>query len=420
MQLQSQTQPHFPNVFTSLIQQQQQQQQQQPSFPLQQDTYTLSSSCQTENELKLKSKLSSKKEKIKQLKSELSSIKSENEALKAQINELKLNQNKKDNNNHNNILTNYNSNTLVDELQMKVNLLEIENEAKTKKIQQLETIKNEELSLMNQKIKDFEVVIDENSANYVKDIAQYKTQIDNYKMKLLHYEKYVDVVNFFISKVNLMLQLNVTSNTPETETNGVYDINELQNVLIQIETFINETIHSNNYNYNMNIPPSSSSYNTNQHIDKQEQEGKEKETTTNHINNDNNTNNVNNNSQNDELFYKTLEERLCLLETKMLNRTNSTTRTHKKSNSNKHLRFTRNSKDNIRTTNNNNNNKGKHLIKSKSLNKKLLTKVNKTVPYNNNNTTNSSQNIKHLKKKKQLTSPPLQSPFKKNKNIQKH
>ena len=297
-QFQMPSQPHYPNVFNSMVLQQQ-----QASFPLQQDTYTLSSPSQTESELKLKSKLSSKKEKIKQLKSELSSVKSENEALKAQINELN-NRTKKENI----LLTNYNTNnSLVDELQAKVNLLEIENEAKTKKIQQLETIKNEELSLMNQKIKDFEVVIDENSANYVKDIAQYKTQIDNYKIKLLHYEKYVDVVNFFISKVNLMLQLNITSlnnNDNVTDANGIYDINELQNVLIQIETFINETIHTNNSNtnnYNMNIQPSFQ--NANAHIDNQEQE----EIAPNHVSNDNN--NVNNNScQNDELFYKTLED----------------------------------------------------------------------------------------------------------------
>lgn len=56
-----------------------------------------------------------------------------------------------------------------------------------------------------------EIIIDENSSNFVKEISQLKLQIGNYKVQMLHYEKHVDVVNFFISKIHLILELNFNS-----------------------------------------------------------------------------------------------------------------------------------------------------------------------------------------------------------------
>ena len=199
--------------------------------------------------MQLKTKIHSKKEKIKRLKTELSSLRAENELLKTQINELK--QNKKS------ICSNNNDNLPTSELQSKIKQLENDNESKSMKILHLERIKDEEIALMNQKIKDFEILLNENSVNYVKDISQFRNQIDNYKMQILNYEKFVDIVNFFIAKVNSQIQLNIPSlnNNMNNNLNQPYlikDITELQSVLFQIETFINDAINIKKYGINNN------------------------------------------------------------------------------------------------------------------------------------------------------------------------
>jgi hypothetical protein len=139
--------------------------------------------------------------------------------------------------------------SFINKLQLKIKKLE--NENKNIQIQTLENIKNEEINLMTQKIKNLEIIIDENSFNFVKEISQLKLQISNYKVQMLHYEKYVDIVNFFISKIHLILELNLNSSKDNINKNligSINDINELRNVLIQIENFINSIIHNNNNN----------------------------------------------------------------------------------------------------------------------------------------------------------------------------
>ena len=147
----------------------------------------------------LETLLQSKKDKIKNLKAEIKSLQVENASLKAQINKLQQHKpNENENDNDNNLL-------LINELQSKIKQLTNDNENKDTTIKYLEKIKSEEIDLMNQKIKDFELMLNENSTNYVKDISQFRTQIDNYRIQILHYEKYVDVVNYFISKIHLKL-----------------------------------------------------------------------------------------------------------------------------------------------------------------------------------------------------------------------
>ena len=126
---------------------------------------------------------------------------------------------------------------------------------------------------------------------------------------MLHYEKYVDVVNFFISKIHLILELNLSFSKDNINRNligSIDDINEFRNVFIQIENFINSMIHNNNYNHfgqndlvNTNIE--------NQIIENNKQE--------NIVLDDNN---IDNNSQKEEILYQTLEERVYLLEDKIL------------------------------------------------------------------------------------------------------
>ena len=123
--------------------------------------------------------LRSEKDKIKHLKSEIESLQVENASLKSQINNLQ--QQKPNECESNNLL-------LINELHSKIKQLTSDNENKGTTIKYLEKIKSEEIELMNQKIKDFELILNENSTNYVKDISQFRTQIDNYRMHLLHYQ----------------------------------------------------------------------------------------------------------------------------------------------------------------------------------------------------------------------------------------
>ena len=191
--------------------------------------------------MQLKTKIHSKKEKIKRLKTELSSLRAENELLKNQINELK--QNKKS------ICLNNNDNLPMSELHPKIKQLENDNESKSMKILHLERIKDEEIALMNQKIKDFEILLNENSVNYVKDISQFRNQIDNYKMQILNYEKYIDIVNFFIAKVNSQVQLNIPSvnNNMNNNINQPYLIKDITEISSSRNLFSNFGTSSLNF-----------------------------------------------------------------------------------------------------------------------------------------------------------------------------
>ena len=355
--------------------------------------------------MQLKTKIHSKKEKIKRLKTELSSLRAENELLKTQINELK--QNKKS------ICANNNDNLPMNELQSKIKQLENDNESKSMKILHLERIKDEEIALMNQKIKDFEILLNENSVNYVKDISQFRNQIDNYKMQILNYEKFVDIVNFFIAKVNSQIQLNIPSlnnNNMNNNLNQPYlikDITELQSVLFQIETFINDAINIkkygiNNNNVNVNYDNSLQKFNEDD-VPKFENKFLEEEIS---VNKDKSGYNRSNISQSEDGIYKTLEERVNLLENKMNKKSIASSRKRKKSN-NKSIVKRNHNQNNIGNVGISNMNPN---IRSKSLNKGVITISSPTTPSNNN-----LCNVKSKKKKKIAHQQPLQPQLTKNK-----
>ena len=115
-----------------------------------------------------------------------------------------------------------------------------------KKFKQLENMKNKEIELMNQKIKNFEVIVEENSQNYLNEIKMLKLQIQNNKSKLEECNKYVEIVNFFINKIDYIFGI---------QSKQIYDIDELQNKFIQIENLVQKILNNQskmNDNYNMN------------------------------------------------------------------------------------------------------------------------------------------------------------------------
>ena len=286
-------------------------------------------SIQTQStEDKLRDKLQAKKLKIKNLKLDIQKLKEENDELKQKNNEL---ENKLDSDM--NVYQNNNQeslNSMLDELHKKINNLEIENQKKDKKIFQLETLKNQEIELMNQKIKDFEIIIDENSNNFITERSNLTKQIEDYQQKIMESDKYVEVVNFFIQKIDNIFNI---------ESRAIYDIKELQNKFVEIENFILKKVTSKD---NQNISKNSE-------INNIEDKFLNENSITNNENNQNlrvphfqnkfleegfasNTNNNSNQSLQEDLLndketdYKTLEERVFKLENELRKKKNTVKR----------------------------------------------------------------------------------------------
>lgn len=331
----------------------------------------------------LETLLQSKKDKIKNLKAEIKSLQVENASLKAQINKLQQHKpNENENDNDNNLL-------LINELQSKIKQLTNDNENKDTTIKYLEKIKSEEIDLMNQKIKDFELMLNENSTNYVKDISQFRTQIDNYRMQILHYEKYVDVVNYFISKIHLKLHLNIPSFNNINQSHLIKDITELQDTFFQIEMFINEAFNIKTYYMNNNMQGCDSSLFKKKEEIIEINKDNENEVIVNQNKNcddDNNIDNNNNNvSQKENCVDEVVEE-----ENKITSKNISSSRKIKKT------------KKNISCRNSNNDNdKILNQVKSnKSINKNANEIVNITHQSNNNNNNHNNNVLKIRNKKK--------------------
>ena len=125
----------------------------------------------------LKEKLIKKKEKIHRLKNEIEQLKRENEELKRKESLIQQKENKENNDEEQ-------YKNIIKELNNKINLLTNENAIKEKRIYQLESLKNQEIEMMNKKIKDFEVIIDENSNNYINERKSLTAQIEEYQNKL--------------------------------------------------------------------------------------------------------------------------------------------------------------------------------------------------------------------------------------------
>lgn len=273
---------------------------------------------------------------------------------------------------------------LINELQSKIKKLTNDNENKDSTIKYLEKIKSEEIDLMNQKIRDFELMLNENSTNYVKDISQFRTQIDYYRMQILHYEKYVDIVNYFISKIHLKLHLNIPSFNNTNQSHLIKDITELQNTFFQIEMFINEAFNIKTYYMNNNMQGSDFSlFKKKEEIIETNKDNENEVIVNQNKNCDDDNNNV---SQKENCVDEIVEE-----ENKITSKNISSSRKIKKT------------KKNISYRNSNNDNdKILNQVKSnKSINKNANEIVNIT-NQSNNNLNNPVLKIRNKKKKKSL------------------
>ena len=273
---------------------------------------------------------------------------------------------------------------LINELQSKIKKLTNDNENKDSTIKYLEKIKSEEIDLMNQKIRDFELMLNENSTNYVKDISQFRTQIDYYRMQILHYEKYVDIVNYFISKIHLKLHLNIPSFNNTNQTHLIKDITELQNTFFQIEMFINEAFNIKTYYMNNNMQGSDFSlFKKKEEIIETNKDNENEVIVNQNKNCEDDNNNV---SQKENCVDEIVEE-----ENKITSKNISSSRKIKKT------------KKNISYRNNNNNNDNiiNQVKRNKSFNTNKHEIVNITHQSNNNNNLNNNVlNIRNKKKKK--------------------
>ena len=122
------------------------------------------------------------------------------------------------------------------------------------------------------------------------------------------------------------------------------------------------------------------------------------------VNKDKSCYNKSNVSQSEDGIYKTLEERVNLLENKMNNKSIASMRKRKKSNHNKSIVKRNNNQNCVGNSNMIQN------VRSKSLNKGVIATSSPTTPSNNN-----LYNIKSKKKKKTIYQQPLQSQLTKHK-----
>jgi hypothetical protein len=106
---------------------------------------------------------------------------------------------------------------------------------------------------MNQKIRDFELILDENQNEHVESIKSMKLELDHLKIQQNEGEKLCDLLNYFFKKIRSYYQQNKRENQPNTslnhsalsteeniynKNNKSYDIKLLQNKLIELENFI--------------------------------------------------------------------------------------------------------------------------------------------------------------------------------------
>ena len=272
-----------------------------------------------------------------------------------------------------------------------------------KKIKQLENIKNKEIELMNQKIKNFEIIIDENSQNYINEIKMLKLQIQNNNLKLDENNKYTEIVNSFINKIDYIFGL---------QSKQIFDVQELQNKFIEIENIIQNLLNNQNINsINNNI--------NNKHINNNFEEV-EKDNNKN-INNENlkeeteeNKDNYEelkvphfqnkileqinsfplNNDEDKFQIFKNLEQRIIDLEKKL----------HESSNQENKNKIKKNHHNNqIRNQYQKLNNENKSTSKNKVLRSKSSNKINNdNILIQNKNSNTNQININQPKKGKKI------------------
>jgi hypothetical protein len=67
----------------------------------------------------------------------------------------------------------------------------------------VDNIKSQEIELMHQKIKDFELILDENQNEHIESIKNLRNELDQYKNNSFENEKFFDILNYFFKKLQI-------------------------------------------------------------------------------------------------------------------------------------------------------------------------------------------------------------------------
>ena len=358
----------------------------------------------TNNDTSLEEKLIKKKEKIRRLKNEIEQLKKENEELKLKESII----NRKEDNKGDFEEEQYKS--IIKELNNKISLLSNENGIKDKRIYQLESLKNQEIEMMNKKIKDFERIIDENSNNYINERKALTNEMEEYQNKLNEADKYIEIVNFFIQKID---------NIFNVESRNIYDINELQNKFVDIENFIikhtlgqqennitnnsevnnieDKFLNDNSISNNLEQNNIGNNMNTNLKVphfqNKYLEEGFASNTNNNSFQNELENNNSNTSD------FKTLEERICKIESELKRKKTMQPTNHIRRNNSgtKNIAMKLTTNTNVKTIRSKSSNKipkpETKKVKKVKKTKKVLTKTNSYHTDDNSKTDSNQMSI---------------------------
>jgi hypothetical protein len=195
--------------------------------------------------LSLQSKLETKKLRLKEVQKQFDQSLEENAHLKLRIQELERYKSSV-----NDKFNTYDQSNMKNEMQSiekerellgMISQLEHEKakaEERLNKFQQIDKLKTQEIELMNQKIRDFELILDENTNEHIESIRGLKNELDMLKLKDLENEKFFEILNYFFKKMSTLYnKFSSTQNTTNDERNSK-EPKILQNKLLELENFI--------------------------------------------------------------------------------------------------------------------------------------------------------------------------------------
>ena len=150
----------------------------------------------------MQQKLLRKKAKIKKYKANIEVLKCENEELKKRICDLES-QNKQLQ-----LASNENTINKENELLSKINLLEsnlyVKNE-EFEKMQQMEILRSRNIEMLNQKCKEYQMIIDQNVNEYNQRLNILSNENNQYRNKIEELDKMCLLFNFFIKRISTIL-----------------------------------------------------------------------------------------------------------------------------------------------------------------------------------------------------------------------
>lgn len=150
----------------------------------------------------MQQKLLRKKAKIKKYKANIEVLKCENEELKKRICDLES-QNKQLQ-----LASNESTINKENELLSKINLLEsnlyVKNE-QFEKMQQMEILRSRNIEMLNQKCKEYQMIIDQNVNEYNQRLNILSNENNQYRNKIEELDKMCLLFNFFIKRISTIL-----------------------------------------------------------------------------------------------------------------------------------------------------------------------------------------------------------------------